>query len=160
PNIARLLDGGTTGSGLPYFVMEYVEGLPIDDYCDEHQLSITQRLELFRQVCAAVSYAHRHLVIHRDLKPSNLLVTPEGIPKLLDFGIAKILNPERYSASTVTGIHLMTPEYASPEQVLGRPVTTLSDVYALGVLLYELLAGRLPYNFGSRSPVEIARVIQ
>jgi serine/threonine protein kinase len=159
PNIARLLDGGTTHSGVPYFVMEYVEGMPVDLYCNHHRLTITQRLELFQQICAAVSYAHRHLVIHRDIKPSNVLVTTDGVPKLLDFGIAKILHPNNEARSTATGIHLMTPEYASPEQILGRPVTTVSDVYSLGVLLYELVAGRLPYRFTGRSPIEIARTI-
>src|SRR5262245_51746840 len=158
-NIARLLDGGTTQSGVPYFVMEYVEGMPVDLYCDQQRLTITQRLDLFRQICAAVSYAHRHLVIHRDIKSSNVLVTSDGIPKLLDFGIAKILHSDPQAASTATGLHLMTPEYASPEQILGQPVTTVSDVYSLGVLLYELMAGRLPYRFESRSPIEIARVV-
>ena len=160
PNIARLLDGGTTQSGLPYLVMEYVEGMEVDAYCDHHRFTIPQRLELFRQICAAVSYAHRHLVIHRDIKPSNILVTSEGSPKLLDFGIAKILHPEGQSKSTATGLRLMTPEYASPEQVLGLPVTTVSDVYSLGVLLYELVTGTLPFHFETRSPLEVARVIE
>lgn len=159
PNIARLFDGGITESGLPYFVMEYVDGRPIDDYCDERSLSITKRLEIFQQVCAAVSYAHRNLVVHRDLKPSNILITTEGAPKLLDFGIAKILQSETGEESTVTGILLMTPEYASPEQAQGLPVTTLSDVYSLGVILYELLTGHDPYPLKNRSHVEIARAI-
>lgn len=159
PNIARLLDGGSTDTGLPYFVMEYVEGKPIDQYCDERCLSITERLELFLQVCAAVSYAHRNLVVHRDLKPSNILITNDGIPKLLDFGIAKILQSESAEKSTATGILLMTPEYASPEQAKGVPVTTLSDVYSLGVILYELLTGHDPYPLKNRSAIEIARTI-
>jgi serine/threonine protein kinase len=161
PNIARLFDGGTTENGLPYFVMEYVEGVPIDEYCNRHDLPILERLKLFREVCAAVSYAHGHLVIHRDIKRSNILVTAQGLPKLLDFGIAKILQqgdgPE--PLVTMTGLRLMTPEYASPEQVRGEPVTTASDVYSLGVVLYELLTGHLPYNFASPSPIEMARVI-
>jgi serine/threonine protein kinase len=159
PNIAHLLDGGSTESGLPYFVMEYVEGKQIDEYCDERCHSITDRLELFQQVCAAVSYAHRNLVVHRDLKPSNIVITKEGIPKLLDFGIAKILEIGSEEKSTVTGILLMTPEYASPEQAQGLPVNTLSDVYSLGVVLYELLTGRDPYPFKNRTPIEIARII-
>jgi serine/threonine protein kinase len=159
PNIARLLDGGTTKSGAPYFVMEFVEGMPVDLYCDRHRLTITQRLQLFQQICTAVSYAHRHLVIHRDIKPSNVLVTSEGVPKLLDFGIAKLLQQDGQTRATATGVRLMTPEYASPEQVFGHPVTTVSDVYSLGVLLYELVAGRLPYQFESRSPLEIARTL-
>jgi eukaryotic-like serine/threonine-protein kinase len=159
PNIARLLDGGSTDNGLPYFVMEYVEGKPIDEYCDERSLSITERVELFLQVCAAVSYAHRNLVVHRDLKPSNILITKEGIPKLLDFGIAKILQKESAERSTATGLLLMTPEYASPEQAQGLPVTTLSDVYSLGVILYELLTGHDPYSLNNRSAIEIARTI-
>jgi tetratricopeptide (TPR) repeat protein/tRNA A-37 threonylcarbamoyl transferase component Bud32 len=159
PNIARLFDGGTTESGLPYFVMEYVEGLPIDDYCNVHALSVVERLKLFREVCAAVSYAHRHLVIHRDIKRSNILITAEGAPKLLDFGIAKILQPGDEPLATMTGMRLMTPEYASPEQARGQPVTTASDVYSLGVVLYELLSGRAPYKFPSQSPHEMARVI-
>jgi eukaryotic-like serine/threonine-protein kinase len=162
PYIARLLDGGTTEDGLPYFVMEYIEGLPIYRFCDERKLSIPERLRLFRQVCDAVHYAHKHLVIHRDIKPSNILVTGEGVPKLLDFGIAKLLNPELADITldpTATAMRLMTPEYASPEQVQGQPVTPATDVYSLGVLLYELLTGHRPYRFLSRAPHEIARVI-
>ncbi len=161
PNIARLLDGDTIDNGLPYFVMEYVEGVPIDEYCDAHALSITERLELFRQASAAVTYAHRHLVIHRDIKPSNILVTDEGVPKLLDFGIAKILQPGggAETIATATGLRLMTPEYASPEQVQGQHVTTVTDVYSLGVVLYELLTGHSPYRFKSRSLQDIARAV-
>lgn len=161
PNIARLFDGGTSEDGLSYFVMEYVDGVPISDFCDAHALSITERLKLFREVCAAVSYAHRHLVIHRDIKPSNILITAEGLPKLLDFGIAKILQAgeDAQALATMTGMRLMTPEYASPEQVRGEPVTTASDVYSLGVVLYELLTGRPPYHFKSQSPSEIERVV-
>src|SRR6266480_5389169 len=161
PNIARLFDGGTTDDGLPYFVMEYVEGFPINEYCAAHKVSLVERLKLFREVCAAVSYAHRHTVIHRDIKMSNILVTSEGTPKLLDFGIAKILQPGGgpEALMTMTGVRLMTPEYASPEQVRGEPVTTASDVYSLGVVLYELLTGRSPYHFTSRSPSDVAREI-
>ncbi len=159
PNIARLLDGGTTEGGLPYFVMEYVEGLPIDEYCNTQALSVIERLKLFREVCAAVSYAHRHLVIHRDIKRSNIVVTVEGAPKLLDFGIAKILQHDNEPLATITGMRMMTPEYASPEQIRGQPVTTASDVYSLGLVLYELLCGCSPYQFPSQSPPEMARVI-
>ena len=159
PNIARLLDGATTESGLPYFVMEYVEGLRIDDYCDQRGLSITERLHLFRQVCAAVSYAHRRAVIHRDLKPSNILVSADGVPKLLDFGIAKILQPGNAAepAATMIGLHVMTPEYASPEQLRGAAVTTASDVFSLGVVLYRLLTGCLPYPLSSQPLYDLAR---
>jgi eukaryotic-like serine/threonine-protein kinase len=162
PNIARLLDGGTTEDGLPYFVMEYIKGQPIDKYCDENRLSITERLKLFRNACSAVDYAHRNLVIHRDLKPSNILVTKDGTPKLLDFGIAKILRSDTASETTEiteTIYRVMTPEYASPEQIKGESVTVSSDVYSLGVLLYQLLTGHRPYKLKSRSPEEIARVI-
>jgi serine/threonine protein kinase len=161
PNIARLLDGGSTAEGLPYFVMEYVAGEPIDIWCDRHKLNVAQRLELFRGVCAAVEYAHRHGFVHRDLKPGNILVTAEGQPKLLDFGIAKILRAPEDQTVYVTrsGLHLMTPEYASPEQVRGEAITTLSDVYSLGIILYELLTGHRPYRMRSRVLHEIVRVI-
>jgi len=161
PNIARLLDADTTDEGLPYFVMEYVEGVSIDKYSDRRDLNVTARVDLFRQVCSAVSYAHRHLVIHRDIKPSNILITDDGMPKLLDFGIAKILQrgPEGVPTATATGLRLMTPEYASPEQVQGLTVTTVSDVYSLGVVLYELLTGHAPYQFKTRSLFELARAI-
>lgn len=161
PNIAHLFDGGTSGEGLPYFVMEYVEGVPIDRYSYSNGLAIVERLKLFREVCAAVSYAHRHAVIHRDIKPSNILVTSDGAPKLLDFGIAKMLEPGDGSDAlmTATGTRPMTPEYASPEQVSGQAVTTSTDVYSLGVVLYELLTGHLPYRFASRSPLDVSRAI-
>lgn len=161
PNIARLLDGGTTDDGLPYLAMEFVEGLPVTQYCDQNKLSIDERLKLFLVVCSAVSYAHQHLVIHRDLKPGNVLVTSEGAPKLLDFGIAKLLGTESEARDghTVTQFGVMTPEYASPQQVRGEQVTTATDVYSLGVLLYELLTGQRPYRLTSRSPDEVARVI-
>lgn len=161
PNIAALLDGGTTEDGLPYFVMEYIEGEAIDDYCDHHQLSIAERINIFRQVCAAVHYAHQSLVIHRDIKPGNILITADGTPKLLDFGIAKILNPEisQTIEPTATVMRLMTPEYASPEQVRGEPVTTATDVYSLGIVLYELLTGHRPYRISNVSSLEIERVI-
>jgi serine/threonine-protein kinase len=146
PHIARLLDGGTTPEGLPYLVLEYVEGLPLDRYCDQNGLSLEARVELFRRVCEAVHYAHRHLLVHRDLKPANLLVTAEGEPKLLDFGIAKQLDPAVGASATHTGTRVMTPRYASPEQIREEPVTTASDVYSLGAVLYELLAGCSPYR--------------
>ncbi|HKP86647.1 MAG TPA: protein kinase [Blastocatellia bacterium] len=162
PNIARLLDGGTTEDNRPYFVMEHIEGKPITQYADEHRLSTVERLKLFREVCAAVHYAHQNLVIHRDIKPSNILVTAGGTPKLLDFGIAKLLNPDLAGLTveaTAVAVRLMTPEYASPEQVLGEQITTASDVYSLGVLLYELLTGHRPYKITSRLPHDIARVV-
>jgi serine/threonine protein kinase/tetratricopeptide (TPR) repeat protein len=163
PYIARLLDGRTTDDGLPYFVMEYIEGLPIYRYCDERQLTLSERLRLFSMVCDAVNYAHQKLVIHRDIKPSNIMVTPGGVPKLLDFGIAKLLNPEFAGEITLdptaTAMRLMTPEYAAPEQVRGEPVSPATDVYSLGVLLYELLTGHRPYRLRNRSPHEMARVI-
>ena len=157
PNIARLLDGGTTDDGVPYLVMELIEGVRIDSYCDTHYLPVTERLKLFRQVCGAVQYAHQRLVIHRDIKPSNILVTPDGVPKLLDFGIAKILDPAAGAETTLA--RPMTPEYASPEQILGQPITTASDVYSLGVVLYQLLTGRSPYTADTRSTHELARAV-
>lgn len=164
PNIARLLDGGTTDDGLPYFVMEFIEGgQPLYQYCDNRKLSIADRLKLFRGICDAVHYAHQKQVVHRDIKPSNVLVTSEGVPKLLDFGIAKLLNPDLAGDithdPTATAMRLMTPEYASPEQVQGAPITPSTDVYSLGVLLYELLSGHRPYRLFNRAPHEIARVI-
>jgi non-specific serine/threonine protein kinase/serine/threonine-protein kinase len=162
PNIARLLDGGTTENGVPYFVMEYIEGEPLDEYCNDRKLSVAARLKIFRAVCAAVHYAHQNLVIHRDLKPGNILITAEGAPKLLDFGIAKILNPESFdltAARTATWARPMTPAYASPEQVRGLPLTTASDVYSLGVILYELLTGQRPYEVRGTSHRDIERIV-
>jgi non-specific serine/threonine protein kinase/serine/threonine-protein kinase len=162
PDIARLLDWGASEDGRPFFVMEYVEGTPICEYADARRLTIEGRLNLFRKVCAAVAHAHRSLVVHRDIKPSNILVTAEGAPRLLDFGIAKLLSPEEgeeAAEATAAHLRLMTPEYASPEQVTGGEITTGSDVYSLGVLLYELLTGRLPHRFKTRSPEEVAREV-
>jgi eukaryotic-like serine/threonine-protein kinase len=158
PNIARLLDGGETVDGVPFLVMEYVEGQPIDDFCDEKQLSIEERLQLFSTVCAAVQYAHQHLVIHRDIKPGNILVTGEGLPKLVDFGIAKLLDQDR-SDATATAMPFMTPDYASPEQVRGVAVSTATDIYSLGVVLYELLTGHRPYRLKSGVAHEVAKAI-
>jgi len=155
PHIARLLDGGTTENGLPYLVMELVDGEPIDQYCNAHKLSIDERLRLFLRVCSGVQYAHQHLVIHRDLKPGNILVTPDGTPKLLDFGIAKILDPGSSPGTgeqTMNSMRMLTPEYASPEQVRGEVVTTTSDVYSLGVVLFRLLTGQHPFRAQGRSP--------
>ncbi len=160
PNIARLLDGGTTGDGRPYLVMEHVEGVPIDRYCDERNLTAAQRLELCLQAGAAFAYAHQNLVVHRDLKPGNILVTAEGVPKLLDFGIAKLLDPEAEPAgATRTLERAMTPRYASPEQVRGETVTPASDLYSFGVLLYQLLTGRLPCGLDTSGLSEAARRI-
>ena len=158
PNIARLLDGGETVDGVPYLVMEYVEGRPIDVFCDEKQLPIDERLRLFATVCAAVQYAHQHLVIHRDIKPGNILVSEEGLPKLVDFGIAKLLDQDRMDA-TATAMPFMTPDYASPEQVRAAAVTTATDIYSLGVVLYELLTGRRPYRLKSGVAHEVAKAI-
>ena len=161
PNIARLYGGGVTPDGRSYLVMEYVEGERLDRFCEAGGLSINERLGLFRKVCAAIAYAHQNLVVHRDLKPANIRVTPEGEPKLLDFGIAKLLDPEGTANPdpTVTMHGAMTPEYASPEQIKGEPITVASDVYSLGVVLYELLCGQRPYQAKSRRPDELARAI-
>lgn len=162
PNIAKLLDGGTTPEGVPYLVMELIEGIPIDDYCDAHKLDITARLRLFTAVCSAVQYAHSHLIVHRDLKPGNILVTADGESKLLDFGIAKILDPgvlgTRYEA-TISMLRLLTPSYASPEQVNGETIATTSDVYSLGVILYELLTGHHPYRTSTQTAEAISRAV-
>jgi len=163
PNIARLIDGGTTDAGEPYFVMEYVSGgLPLDRYCKEHELALEKKLRLFMSVCSAVQYAHQRLVVHRDLKPGNILVSPEGTVKLLDFGIAKALFPQFLqgdAALTQTGLHAMTPEYASPEQIRGDAIGVASDIYTLGVLLYQLLTGRLPFHQTEGGIPELMRVV-
>jgi eukaryotic-like serine/threonine-protein kinase len=161
PNIVKLLDGGNTQEGWPYLVMDYVDGLPIDRYCDLHRLSIDKRLRLFCTVCSAVQCAHGKSIIHRDIKPENVFVTQEGVVRLLDFGIAKLLSPELFRTALITRTSLrpMTPEYASPEQIRGQPVTQASDVYSLGVLLYVLLTGHKPYGAAGRSLVEVERAI-
>jgi eukaryotic-like serine/threonine-protein kinase len=160
PNIARLLDAGTTADGLPYFVMEYAEGVPIDRYCDERQLSTRERVAVFCKVCDAVRHAHAHRVIHRDLKPGNILVTADGEPKLLDFGISKVLAADPAESTDSTAFsRAMTPQYASPEQMRGAPVTVASDVYSLGLLLYELLTGRRPYTLDASTLQEIDRIV-
>lgn len=162
PNIAKLLDGGTSPEGVPYIVMEYIDGVPIDQYCDEHRLTIEERLRLFQVVCSAVHYAHQNLIVHRDLKPSNILINAEGIPKLLDFGIAKVLD-DRALGHTLAVTHvdhrLMTPDHASPEQVRGDTVTTASDTYVLGVLLYELLTGHKPFSVSDNRLSAVERAI-
>src|SRR6266852_344966 len=159
PNIVKLLDGGSTEEGLPYLVLDYVEGVPIDKYCDNHKLSTEERLRLFCQICAAVQCAHQNLVVHRDLKPSNILITEEGTPKLLDFGISKVLQPRNGSPITQTLTRRMTPAYASPEQVKGEAVTPATDIYSLGVVLYELLTGHRPYKLKHQTPAEVERAI-
>ena len=158
PNIAHLIDGGTTSDALPFFVMEYIEGETILDYATKKDLDLEARLELFRKVCSAVSYAHQNLVIHRDLKPSNILVTNDGTPKLLDFGIAKLLKSDTSNEQSTKNI-IFTPEYASPEQVRSEKLTTATDIYSLGVILYELLTGNRPYDTNDKSLGDILRSI-
>ena len=159
PNVARLLDGGVTDAGEPYVVMEYVDGKPIDAYCKDKPLETGARLRLFRDVCSAVQAAHRRLIVHRDIKPLNILVAADGTVKLLDFGIAKLLDDPEGPSATQTSARLLTPDYASPEQVRGDPITTASDIYSLGVLLYKLLTGEKPYKIDARNPADIARAI-
>jgi eukaryotic-like serine/threonine-protein kinase len=163
PNIASFLGGGSTDSGLPYFVMEFIDGKPLYRYCDENQLPIEERLKIFRKVCSAVDGAHQMQIVHRDLKPSNILVKETGEPKLLDFGIAKVLDPLIMATEidpTATQMRLMTPEYASPEQIAGQAIGPSSDIYSLGVILYELLTGHRPYQLSRQNPIDAARVIR
>jgi serine/threonine-protein kinase len=159
PNIARLVDGGATSDGLPFIVMEYVEGSPLTKFCHEQNLDLNRRLQLFLEICAAVQYAHRNLIVHRDLKPSNIFIDENGNPKLLDFGIAKLLSNDFSADKTETKFNIMTPEYASPEQIRGETVTTATDVYSLGVMLYELLTGFRPYVFTNQSLERIMHTV-
>jgi eukaryotic-like serine/threonine-protein kinase len=161
PYIARLIDGGSGPTGQPFLAMEYVAGDRIDTWCQMRQLSIAARCRLMLKVCEAVSYAHRNLVVHRDLKPGNILITADGVPKLLDFGVAKLLAPDshREAAATTALQRVLTPEYASPEQVLGQPVTTATDVYSLGAILYELLSGKRAHRLNSVTPAEVERAV-
>ncbi|HEY7627465.1 MAG TPA: serine/threonine-protein kinase, partial [Ilumatobacteraceae bacterium] len=158
PSIARLYDADTLPDGTPWFAMEYVEGVPLTEYCRNRQVSVAERLALFGQVCEAVQYAHRQMVVHRDLKPSNILVTRDGAVKLLDFGIAKPISTE-HDDLTRTGPRLMTLAYAAPEQIRGGITGVATDVYALGVILYELLAGRTPFDLADRTPAEVERLV-
>jgi serine/threonine protein kinase len=162
PNIARLLDGGATEDGQPYLVMEYVDGVPITVHATDRALTLRDRLLLFRKICAAVHHAHQNLIVHRDIKPANILVTADGAPKLMDFGIAKLLGDaaaDEAAPATQTGWRAMTPEYASPEQVRGLPMTTATDVYSLGIVLYELLTEQRPYAFATDTPSDVERII-
>ena len=157
PNIGRFLDGGKTADGLPFYAMEFIEGVSIDEYC--RSLSVEEKIRIFRDVCSAVSYAHTNLIVHRDLKPSNIIVTENGTPKLLDFGIAKVLDIDSKEAGTATQLGMMTPRYASPEQIRGEKVTTLSDVYSLGVIFYEILTNSKPYELEHKNYAEILEII-
>src|SRR5215475_7985635 len=160
PRIARLYDAAVLPDGTPYFVMEYIEGVPLTEYCRDQRCSVEQRLELFRAVCEAVQHAHGHAVIHRDLKPSNILVKNDGSMRLLDFGIAKqIESLDLPVDQTMTGLRLMTPAYASPEQIRGERIGISTDVYSLGVILYELLAGELPFDLANLTPAEAASIV-
>ncbi len=159
PNIATIYDTGTTDDGIPYIVMEYIEGLPIDRFCDDRNLDLIERLKLFNKTCEAVGYAHQHLIVHRDIKPSNILVTADGVPKLLDFGISKPLDTEDSIGFGTTIIGAMTPEYASPEQIDGGRITTATDIYSLGIVLFKLLTGTYPYDFKKRTSGDILREI-
>lgn len=160
PNIARLIDAGTTADGIPFLVMEYVEGAPVDKYCRAKNLSLKERLKLFNRICEAVAAAHRSLIVHRDLKPSNILIDEAGEPKLLDFGISKILDAENSDETqTATLLGAMTPEYASPEQIKGDPITTATDIYSLGVILFKILAGDYPYDFKNKTNGKLLREI-
>jgi len=150
-NIATLIDAGTTGDGVPYLVMEYIEGIPIDKFCRDNALNLNERLKLFNRVCDAVAFAHRSLIVHRDLKPSNILVTKDGAPKLLDFGISKLLAAQPDDEQTITNLGAMTPQYASPEQIRGETVTTATDIYSLGVVLFKILTENFPYNFKNKT---------
>jgi serine/threonine-protein kinase len=162
PYIAKLVDGGSTDDGVPYLVMDYINGLPIDRHCQDHRLDIDARLDLFSKVCDAVDYAHRNLIVHRDLKPSNILVDSNGNPRLLDFGIAKLLGADALRgdpALTQVGARILTPEYASPEQVRGEPVTVATDVYSLGVVLYWLMTGQSPYGATHKTPRDVEQAV-
>lgn len=162
PGIARLLDGGTTPEGTPYLVMEHIDGVPIDRYCDEHELDVGERIRLFLKICESVTFAHRNLVVHRDIKPANILVDNDGTPKLLDFGIAKILDPSSFpvgQTATRTGSRPMSPVFASPEHIRGQSINTASDVYSLGAVLYTLLTGRPPRILDDYTPRSLERAI-
>ncbi|MEO8166668.1 MAG: serine/threonine-protein kinase, partial [bacterium] len=161
PNISRLLDGGVTEDGIQFLIMEFIEGIPIDEYCDKKKLTIRERLQLFLKVAAVVQFAHQNLVVHRDLKPRNILITENGEPKLLDFGIAKILTHDSGTHETVTqkGVWNLTPEFASPEQIKGEAITTASDVYSMGIILYRLLTGHTPYKISSILHSDIRKII-
>ena len=162
PFISRLLDGGVTENGLPFFVMEYIEGTSVLEFAERENLSVAERLQLFLQICAAVGFAHKNLIVHRDIKPSNILITKDGVPKLLDFGLAKIVDvnySEFDAAQTETAFPAMTPAYASPEQMRGQPITTASDIYSLGVILYELLTDRRLYQFETHNIAEVIQIV-